>query len=195
VFERFTGAARDVIVLAQEAAREFRYDWIGTEHLLLGMTRVGGPHCNALNESGLTEAAARAALDEQPNSGDAAGQMPFTPEAKDALERALRQALALHHRHIGPSHLGLALIEGPGLASEIIASTVEDASELRRSLAACARAEVHTTDATPLEVAASGDDGDVLLALYDQEETITARVLRDLGIERTQLAEAVRRAR
>ena len=194
VFERFTGAARDVIVLAQEAARELRYDYIGTEHMLLGLTRVGGPHCNALNESGLTEEAALAALEQQPHEGDGKGQMPFTPDAKAVLEAALKHAMALNHRHIGPSHVALALVDDRGGAGRIIAASVGERDELRRELTKCAHAEVHA-DATPIEVATTGDDGDALIALYDQPETVTGRALRDLGIERAQLAEAVRRAR
>jgi ATP-dependent Clp protease ATP-binding subunit ClpC len=125
MFERFTGDARDVIVRAQGEARELRHNYIGTEHILLGLLdEHPGVARDALESLGLSLELARADVVEIVGLGDqqvAAGQIPFTPRAKKVLELALREALALGHNYIGTGHLLLALTrEGEGVAARIL---------------------------------------------------------------------------
>ncbi|MBU2668286.1 ATP-dependent Clp protease ATP-binding subunit [Actinoplanes bogorensis] len=109
MFERFTDRARRVVVLAQEEARTLNHDYIGTEHLLLGLIREGdGIAGQVLHNLGVTLESVRAHLE----SGDIApgGHIPFTPAAKKVLELALRESLALGHHYIGTEHILLALV-------------------------------------------------------------------------------------
>jgi hypothetical protein len=113
VFERFTEQARQVIVLAQEEARRVKHNYIGTEHILLGLLREEqGLAAAVLTSHGLSLESARAQVVRIIGSGEdvAAGQIPFTPRAKRILERALREALGLGHNYIGTEHLALALL-------------------------------------------------------------------------------------
>jgi ATP-dependent Clp protease ATP-binding subunit ClpA len=107
VFERFTEAARQCVVRAQEEARDLGHEWIGSEHLVLG---VAGVEPELL---GVEPAKLRAAVVEALGSSMklVKGRIPFTPEAKSAIEHALGVAIARHDRHIGPTQLLLALLE------------------------------------------------------------------------------------
>jgi ATP-dependent Clp protease ATP-binding subunit ClpC len=126
MFERFTDRARTVVVLAQEEARALGHNYIGTEHLLLGLAAEGnGVGATVLAEAGLTPEILRA--DVLRIIGDVAGrqegQIPFTPRAKKVLEYSLREALKLSHNYIGTEHLLLAMLaEGEGVAAQILAS-------------------------------------------------------------------------
>ncbi|MDQ3294016.1 MAG: NDP-hexose 4-ketoreductase, partial [Actinomycetota bacterium] len=124
MFERFTTGARRVVVLAQEEARRAGYPYIGTEHLLLGMLAAEGtPAHRTLLDLGVTLERARAAVEEAVPAGKGAPapHIPFNPRAKKVLELALREALRLHHREIGSSHVGLGLIrEGGGMAVKLL---------------------------------------------------------------------------
>jgi ATP-dependent Clp protease ATP-binding subunit ClpA len=124
MFERFTDKARHVVVLAQEEARRLNHNYIGTEHLLLGLLGVpDGTGGRALASVGIKLDAARQDVAEIIGKGKAtpSGHIPFTPRAKKVLELALREALQLQHNYIGTEHVLLGVIrEGEGVAVEIM---------------------------------------------------------------------------
>lgn len=114
MFERFTDSARRVVVLAQEESKLLNHGHIGTEHLLLGMlAEREGVAANALTDMGLTLESQREQVERTVGRGQLKQptHVPFTPHAKKVLEDALRQALLLHHNHIGTEHLLLGLIK------------------------------------------------------------------------------------
>jgi Clp amino terminal domain, pathogenicity island component/ClpX C4-type zinc finger len=135
VFERFTDHARRVVVLAQEEARLGNRDYIGTEHLLLGLLHDGdGIGAQALEQCGVSLAAAREQV--AGISGHCAappgGHIPFTPGAKKALEVSLREALQLGHNHIGSEHILLGLLrDGEGGAVQVLGNLGADRGHLR----------------------------------------------------------------
>jgi ATP-dependent Clp protease ATP-binding subunit ClpC len=125
MFERFTGKARRAIVLAQEEAGALSHNYIGTEHILLGLLHEAeGIGSRALIQFGLTLEGTRAEVTSIVGAGKqpAPGKhIPFTPRAKKVLELALREALSLHHNYIGTEHLVLGLIrEGDGVAAQVL---------------------------------------------------------------------------
>jgi ribosomal protein S18 acetylase RimI-like enzyme len=124
VFERFTDRARRVVVLAQEEARLLDHDYIGTEHLLLGVIDEGeGIGALALEELGVSFEALRARIEEMIGRGNGrvAGSIPFTPATKKALELSLRESRALGHDYIGTEHILLGLVdEYEGLAAQVL---------------------------------------------------------------------------
>src|SRR5215475_4165437 len=121
MFERFTNRARRVIVLAQDEARELRHNYIGTEHILLGLLGVpDGVASRALDHFGMTQDSVRQDVTNRVGTGASpvSGRIPFTPRAKKVLELSLREALQLHHNYIGTEHLLLGLLrEGEGVAA------------------------------------------------------------------------------
>ena len=125
MFERFTAKARRTIVNAQEEARHLQHNYIGTEHILLGLLHEGqgiGPR--VLSQFGMTLEGAREAVTELVGAGKQAapsGHIPFTPRAKKVLELSLREALTLHHNYIGTEHILLGLIrEADGVAAQVM---------------------------------------------------------------------------
>lgn len=126
MFERFTDRARRVLVLAQEESRLFRHDFIGTEHLLLGLLREGGGvGAEALTSLGVSLTSARDLVEEIVGRGttESPGAPPFTPRAKRVLELSLREAFELGHDHIGTEHLLLGLVrESEGVAGQVLAA-------------------------------------------------------------------------
>ncbi len=138
MFERFTDRARRVIVLAQEEARSLQHNYIGTEHLLLGLIREGeGVAAKALEAKGVELDATRKQVEEMIGKGSAApnGHIPFTPHAKQVLELSLREALQLGHSYIGTEHLLLGLIrEGEGVGTQVLIKMEVDLGELRTSV-------------------------------------------------------------
>ena len=124
MFERFTDRARRVVVLAQEEARHLDHNYIGTEHILLGLIHEGeGVAARALTELDISLEAVRSEVVEIVGHGDEAptGHIPFTPRAKKVLELSLREALALSHNYIGTEHILLGLIrEGEGVAAQVL---------------------------------------------------------------------------
>jgi hypothetical protein len=124
MFERFTDRARRVVVLAQEEARHLDHNYIGTEHILLGLIHEGeGVAARALTELNISLEAVRTKVQEMIGHGDEAptGHIPFTPRAKKVLELSLREALALSHNYIGTEHILLGLIrEGEGVAAQVL---------------------------------------------------------------------------
>jgi ATP-dependent Clp protease ATP-binding subunit ClpA len=141
MFERFTDKARHVVVLAQEEARLLRHDYIGTEHLLLGLIREGnGVAAKALEHLGIELAAVRQHVEELVGQGPAqakrSGHIPFTPQAKKALQLALREAVQLGHNYIGTEHILLGLIrEGDGPAARVLARLGADLDGVRTEVA------------------------------------------------------------
>jgi ATP-dependent Clp protease ATP-binding subunit ClpC len=130
MFERFTDRARQAIVLAQEEARLLEHNFIGTEHVLLGMLHDGeGIAARALARFGVGLAGARDEVRAKvgPGKGSPSGHIPFTPRSKKVLELALREALALGHNYIGTEHLLLGLVrEGTGVGAQIVIAHVPE---------------------------------------------------------------------
>ena len=135
MFERFTNQARRVVVLAQEESRNLDHNYIGTEHLVLGLLREGqGTGARALESLGLTLEAVRGGVEARVGRGSQqqAGHIPFTPRAKKALELSLRESLALGQNYIGTGHLLLGLIrKGDGVGVEILVGLGADLNVLR----------------------------------------------------------------
>lgn len=135
MFERFTDRARRVVVLAQEEARILNHNYIGTEHILLGLVHEGeGVAANALESLGISLETVRSDVEEIIGQGETAqsGHIPFTPRAKKVLELALREALQLGHKYIGPEHLLLGLVrEGEGVAAQVLQKRGADLKRVR----------------------------------------------------------------
>jgi ATP-dependent Clp protease ATP-binding subunit ClpA len=137
VFEQFTDRARRVIVLAQEEARLLNHNYIGTEHLLLGLAREGGVAAKALELLGIRLEALRSQVEEIIGQGQTApsGHIPFTPRAKKVLELSLREALQLGHNYIGTEHILLGLIrEGEGVAAQVLVKLGADLPRARQQV-------------------------------------------------------------
>jgi ATP-dependent Clp protease ATP-binding subunit ClpA len=136
MFERFTDRARRVIVLGQEEARLLNHNYIGTEHLLLGLAHEGqGVAATALESLGISLEAVRAQVKEIIGQGQSAptGHVPFTPRAKKVLELSLREAKQLRHNYIGTEHLLLGLVrEGEGVAAQVLVRLGGDLSRVRQ---------------------------------------------------------------
>ena len=138
MFERFTDRARRVVVLAQDEARRLNHNYIGTEHILLGLVQEGeGVAAQALEALGIGLAAVRQQVGEIVGRGKEApgGHIPFTPRAKKVLELSLREALQLGHDYIGTEHILLGLIrEGEGVAARVLVSLGADLNLVRQQV-------------------------------------------------------------
>ncbi len=138
MFERFTDRARRVVVLAQEEARMLSHNYIGTEHILLGLIHEGdGIAAKALESLGISLEAVRAQVEEIIGQGQQAptGHIPFTPRAKKVLELSLREALQLGHNYIGTEHILLGLIrEGEGVAAQVLQKLGADLNRVRQQV-------------------------------------------------------------
>jgi ATP-dependent Clp protease ATP-binding subunit ClpC len=138
VFERFTDRARRVVVLAQEEARMLNHNYIGTEHILLGLIHEGeGVAAQALESLNISLQAVRQQVEEIIGQGQAAptGHLPFTPRAKKVLELSLREALQLGHNYIGTEHILLGLIrEGEGVAAQVLQKLGADLNRVRQTV-------------------------------------------------------------
>ncbi len=138
MFERFTERARQVVVLAQEEARDLKHNYIGTEHLLLGLLREGdGVAARVLGTLEVSLEDVRGEIMRIVGEGEheAQGQIPFTPRAKKVLELALREALSLGHNYIGTEHILLGLVrESEGVAARILNDLDADADRIRQEV-------------------------------------------------------------
>ncbi len=138
MFERFTDRARRVVVLAQEEARLLNHNYIGTEHILLGLIHEGeGVAAKALEQLGISLEAVRTQVEEIIGQGGSSpsGHIPFTPRAKKVLELSLREALQLGHNYIGTEHILLGLIrEGEGVAAQVLVKLGADLSRVRQQV-------------------------------------------------------------
>ena len=134
MFERFTDGARRVVVLAQEEARRLQHNYIGTEHLLLGLIHEGdGVAAQVLVSRGISlETVRREVEGIIGRGGSSPARLPFTPRAKKVLELSLREALQLDHHYIGTEHILLGLIrEGEGVAAQVLVLLGADLSSVR----------------------------------------------------------------
>ena len=124
MFERFSDRARRVVVLAQEEARMLNHNYIGTEHILLGLVREGeGVAAKVLTGVGIDLEDVRREVEEMIGQGrsESTGQIPFSPRAKKVLEHSLREALQLGHNYIGTEHILLGLArEGEGVGAQVL---------------------------------------------------------------------------
>ncbi len=138
MFERFTDRARRVVVLAQEEARMLSHNYIGTEHILLGLIHEGeGVAAKALEQLDISLEAVRGKVEDIIGQGQQApsGHIPFTPRAKKVLELSLREALQLGHNYIGTEHILLGLIrEGEGVAAQVLVSLGADLNRVRQQV-------------------------------------------------------------
>jgi ATP-dependent Clp protease ATP-binding subunit ClpA len=138
VFERFTDRARRVVVLAQEEARMLNHNYLGTEHLLLGLVHEGeGVAARALESLGISLGAVRQQVQEIIGQGQQApaGHIPFTPRAKKVIELAQREATDLGHNYIGTEHLLLGLArEGEGVAAQVLVKLGADLAGVREQV-------------------------------------------------------------
>ena len=146
MFERFTDRARRAVVLAQEEARGLNHNYIGTEHLLLGLLEPGGIAAQALDRFGMTATGTREEVKARVGAGSEPpkGRIPFTPRAKKVLELGLREALKLSHNYIGTEHILLGLVreaetqagtrEGPGVAAQILTGHAGDLTAIRQAV-------------------------------------------------------------
>ncbi len=138
MFERFTDRARRVVVLAQEEARLLNHNYIGTEHILLGLIHEGeGVAAKSLESLGISLEAVRNQVEEIIGQGGTSpsGHIPFTPRAKKVLELSLREALQLGHNYIGTEHILLGLIrEGEGVAAQVLVKLGADLSRVRQQV-------------------------------------------------------------
>ena len=139
MLERFTDRARRMVVLAQEEARLLNHDYIGTEHILLGLAHEGqGVAARALESLGIQLQALRSQVEQVIGQGQRAptGHIPFTPRAKKVLELSLRESQQLGHNYIGTEHLLLGLIrEGEGVAAQVLVKLGADLSRVRQQVA------------------------------------------------------------
>ncbi len=138
MFDRFTDRARRVIVLAQDEARMLNHNYIGTEHLLLGLIHEGeGVAAKALESMGISLEAVREQVEEIIGQGQQAptGHIPFTPRAKKVLEFSMREALQINHPYIGTEHILLGLIrEGEGVAAQVLIKLGADLNRVRNTV-------------------------------------------------------------
>jgi ATP-dependent Clp protease ATP-binding subunit ClpA len=211
MFERFTDRARRAVVLAQEEARQLDHDYIGTEHILLGLLgERDGIAAQSLRRLGVGLNDVRDEITANVGRGDKspAGHIPFTPRAKKVLELSLREALQLGHNYIGTEHILLGLVrEGQGMAAHVLVqrgaplervrATVTDA--LGRSSARPRSSQPEHTPAADealaaaRELAGSGRLGShhLLEALARSEDSVASRALASLGIDADTLAATI----
>src|SRR5659263_176607 len=195
MFERFTDRARRVVVLAQEEARMLNHNYIGTEHILLGLIHEGeGVAAKALESLGISLEGVRSQVEEIIGQGQSApsGHIPFTPRAKKVLELSLREALQLGHNYIGTEHILLGLIrEGEGVAAQVLIKLGADLNRVRQQViqllsayqgkeAATAGGPAERTPSTSLVLAPFGRS----LTQAARENTLDPVIRREQGIER-----------
>jgi len=186
VFERFTERARQVVVLAQDESRTLKHDYIGTEHILLGLLREQeGLAARLLGSFGVTIEEVRAQVVETVGEGEGdvkTGQIPFTPGAKKALELSLREALALGHSYIGTEHVLLGLVRAHrGLAARLLESFGADADTVRAETLQLLSGEApppHTAERRPMVL----DGVDEWEALGISWGARQARLVRTIGL-------------
>ena len=206
MFERFSGQARHVVVNAQEEARELDHNYIGTEHLLLGLLASDSLASASLNALGYTHDIVRDKLEAIVGRGKASpgGHIPFTPRAKKVLELSLREALQLKHNYIGTEHILLGLLrEGEGRAAQILAdqhpldrirsevlTRIESPAAAREAHGAGRTSAAHDVLALAAELAGEEPVGShhILEAMLQQPDSAAAKVLGDAGIDLDQLA-------
>ncbi|WP_414636103.1 Clp protease N-terminal domain-containing protein [Amycolatopsis sp.] len=203
MFERFTVKARQVVVTAQEEARLLKHNYIGTEHILLGL--LDAPDSIAakvLHQLGYDKETAQVdiAAVVKPGTEELSGHIPFTPRAKKTLELALREALQLNHNYIGTEHILLALVrEGEGVGAKVLAERINPISKIRAAVLASLEGsqdvaaspwpagtpatEDTVAGASALAGGAPVGSHHLLEAMLRAENSMAARVLRELGVD------------
>jgi ATP-dependent Clp protease ATP-binding subunit ClpC len=192
MFERFTDRARRVVVLAQEEARMLNHNYIGTEHILLGLIHEGeGVAAKALESLGISLEAVRSQVEEIIGQGQAAptGHIPFTPRAKKVLELSLREALQLGHNYIGTEHILLGLIrEGEGVAAQVLQKLGADLNRVRQQVIQLLQGYTGKGEGQPGEQAPQGsmvlDQFGRNLTQLARESKLDPVIGRDKEIER-----------
>ncbi|MEU3348284.1 Clp protease N-terminal domain-containing protein [Streptomyces sp. NPDC006700] len=202
-FERFTVKARKVVVTAQEEARQFKHNHIGTEHILLGL--LDAPDSTAarvLHQLGYDKETAQAdiAAVAKPGTRELKGHIPFASSAKKTLDLALREAQQLHHNHIGTEHILLALVrEGEGVGAKVLAERINPISKIRTAVLAALEGpqdvmagpwpagtpatEDTVSTASALAGGAPVGSHHLLEAMLRTENSMAAKVLRELGVD------------
>jgi ATP-dependent Clp protease ATP-binding subunit ClpC len=179
MYERFTERARRVVVLAQEEARMLGHDYIGTEHILLGLIREGeGVAANALESLGISLAAVRQQVEEIIGQGRHApsGHIPFTAPAKEVIELSLREALQLGHNYIGTEHILLGLIgEGEGVAAQVLVKLGADHSRVRQQVNQLLRGSQGNEPAGPVAPSQTPPSVSLVLDQFGRNLTAGAR--------------------
>lgn len=214
MFERFTDRARATVVHSQEEARLLHHNYIGTEHLLLGLIREGeGVAARALEELGVSLEGVREQVEQIIGQGEQApaGHIPFTPRAKKVLELSLREALQLKHNYIGTEHILLGLIrEGEGVAAQVLIRLGADLDRVRRQVTRMLgnmkeggspqvppsrrrtpAAEQVVAAAEQLAGGAPMGSHHLLEALVRSEDSAAAKVFATLGVEADTLAATI----
>jgi ATP-dependent Clp protease ATP-binding subunit ClpC len=188
MFERFTERARRVVVFAQEEARELNHNYIGTEHLLLGLLRDSGSVADrALRELEISQDAVREQVIEVIGRGKQApsGHIPFTPGAKKVLELSLREALQLNHSYIGTEHILLGLAgEGEGVAAQVLTKLGGSLSRVRNKVIELAPAGPGEGPELSSQLRRAGPRGplDTFLRRLEAIEERLAAIERHLGL-------------
>jgi ATP-dependent Clp protease ATP-binding subunit ClpA len=202
-FERFTVKARQVVVTAQEEARLLKHNYIGTEHILLGL--LDAPDSMAakvLHQLGYDKETAQVdiAAVVKPGTEELRGHIPFTPRAKKTLDLAPREAMQLHHNYIDTEHILLALVrEGEGVAAKVLAERINPISKIRAAVLASLEGsqdvaaspwptgtpatEDTVSTASALAGGAPLGSHHLLEAMLRVENSMAARVLRELGVD------------
>jgi ATP-dependent Clp protease ATP-binding subunit ClpC len=192
MFERFTDRARRVVVLAQEEARMLNHNYIGTEHILLGLIHEGeGVAAKALESLGISLEAVRSQVEEIIGQGQSAptGHIPFTPRAKKVLELSLREALQLGHNYIGTEHILLGLIrEGEGVAAQVLQKLGADLNRVRQQVIQLLSGYTGGKETAPGEAPPAGsmvlDQFGRNLTQHARESKLDPVIGRDKEIER-----------
>jgi ATP-dependent Clp protease ATP-binding subunit ClpA len=187
MFERFTDRARRVVVLAQEEARMLDHNYIGTEHILLGLIHEGhGVAAKALENLGISLDVVRQEVTEIIGRGKQppSGHIPFTPRAKTVLELSLKEALQLGHNHIGTEHILLGLIrEGDGVAAQVLVKMGADPNRVRQQVIQLLHGRMGDEPATgPVSLAEVRMTEDIIRRLAAIDGRLAA-IERHLGIE------------
>jgi len=192
MFERFTDRARRVVVLAQEEARLLNHNYIGTEHILLGLIHEGeGVAAKALESLGISLEAVRSQVEEIIGQGGSSpsGHIPFTPRAKKVLELSLREALQLGHNYIGTEHILLGLIrEGEGVAAQVLVKLGAELPKVREQVIQLLSGYSSASGAGPGEKAGataggSGGDSSSGSLVLDQFGRNLTRMARDKALD------------
>jgi ATP-dependent Clp protease ATP-binding subunit ClpC len=187
LFERFTDRARRVVVLAQEEARLLNHNYIGTEHILLGLLNEGeGIAAKALESLGISLSAVREQVVEIIGQGQQAptGHIPFTPRAKKVLELSLREALQLGHNYIGTEHILLGLIrEGEGVAAQVLQKLGAELQKVRQTVI-----QLLSGSGSSEEAPSSGSSASSMRSSSSSESAQGSTVLDQFGRNLTQAA-------
>jgi ATP-dependent Clp protease ATP-binding subunit ClpC len=197
VFERFTDRARYVVVLAQEEARMLNHNYIGTEHILLGLIHEGeGIAAKALGSLNISLEAVRQQVEEIIGQGQAAptGHVPFTPRAKEVLELSLREARQLGHsyNYIGTEHILLGLIrEGEGVAAQILQKLGADLRRVRETVIRELSGHPAGMSGEMSSPSRFEEREKIVLSLLIQEGLIASRIADVLGVSEEEVGEIV----